>query len=144
VALDWCALAAVASGCVGLAGARADPTRAAHVTDSVETGEGVGSQFWVVVTAGAGGTVVLPHGELDLATAADLEAVLVAQTGRVVVDLRGLSFVDASGLRVLLEAQARSRQDGMALRFVAGEAVRRLFQHAAVPDPLTYIEPPVA
>ena len=117
-----------------------------NVTDPLESGvaEGVGPQFRVVVTAGADGTVVLPHGELDLATAADLEAVLLAQSGRVVVDLRGLSFVDASGLRVLLEAEARSRQDGMNLRFVAGEAVRRLFEHAGVPDRLSYIEPPVA
>jgi anti-anti-sigma factor len=117
-----------------------------NVTDPRESGvaEGVGAQFRVVVTAGADGTVVLPHGELDLATAADLEAVLLAQSGRVVVDLRELSFVDARGLRVLLEAEARSRLDGMNLRFVAGEAVRRLFEHAGLPDELSYIEPPVA
>jgi anti-anti-sigma regulatory factor len=59
----------------------------------------------------------------------------------VVEDLRELSFVDASGLRVLLEAEARSRQNGMNLRFIGGEAVRRLFELAAVPDPLTYVEP---
>jgi anti-sigma B factor antagonist len=117
-----------------------------NVTDPVKSGvaEGVGPQFRVVVTAAADGTVVLPHGELDLATAADLEAVLLAQRGRVVVDLRGLSFVDASGLRVLLEAEARSRRDGMNLRFIDGEATRRLFEHAGVPGRLTYIEPPVA
>jgi anti-anti-sigma factor len=117
-----------------------------NVTDPEETGvtEAVGPQFQVVVTAGANGTVVLPCGELDIATAADLEAVLLAQSGRVVVDLRELSFVDARGLRVLLEAEARSRLDGMNLRFVAGEAVRRLFEHAGLPDELSYIEPPVA
>ena len=117
-----------------------------NVTDPRESGvtEGVVPQFRVVVKDGADRTVVVPHGDLDLATAADLEAVLLAQSGRVIVDLRGLSFVDARGLRVLVEAQARSRQDGMNLRFIDGEATRRLFEHAGVPDELTYIEPPVA
>ena len=117
-----------------------------NVTDSRQSGvtEGDEPQFRVVVTGGTNGTVVLPHGELDVASAPELEAVLLAQNGRVVVDLRGLSFVDASGLRVLLEAEARSRQDGMNLRFVAGAAVRRLFELAEIADRLTYIEPALA
>jgi anti-sigma B factor antagonist len=100
--------------------------------------------FRVVVSARREGTLVVPRGELDLATAPDLEAVLVAQTGPVVLDLRELSFVDASGLRVLLQAEARSRQNGKNLSFIAGRAVRRLFEIADVPDHLTYIEPPRA
>jgi anti-sigma B factor antagonist len=117
-----------------------------NVTDpgGARVTEGDEPRLQIAVTARADETLVLPEGELDLATAADLEAVLLAHTGRVVLDLRRLSFVDASGLRVLLEAEARSRQDGMGLAFVAGEAVRRLFELAAVPDQLTYIEPPVA
>jgi anti-sigma B factor antagonist len=116
-----------------------------NVTDPRESGaaESVGPQFRVVVTADANGTLVLPDGELDLASAPELEAVLLAQRGRVVVDLRGLSFVDATGLRVLLQAEARSRQDGKNLRFIAGEAAQRLFELAGVPDHLTYIEPPL-
>jgi anti-sigma B factor antagonist len=106
--------------------------------------EGSVPQFGVVVSVRADATGVVPHGELDLATAPELEAVLAAQTGYVIVDLRELSFVDASGLRVLLEADAQSRQDGKNLRFIAGEAVRRLFEWAGVPDQLTYVEAPTA
>ena len=60
--------------------------------------------------------VVVPTGELDLATAPALEAAL--QSGfdgvaaRVVLDLRELEFIDSSGLRTLLTARritARSR-----------------------------------
>ena len=86
--------------------------------------------------------MVVARGELDLATGPDLETVLVAQTGPVALDLRELSFVDASGLRVLLEAEMRSRRNGKNLSFIAGPAVRRLFEIADVPDPLTYIAPP--
>ena len=53
---------------------------------------------------------MVPEGELDLGTAQDLEAVLATQSGPVVVDLRKLSFVDLTGLRVLSEADARSRR----------------------------------
>ena len=101
-------------------------------------------EFDVVVSASHEGTVVVPRGELDLATGPGLEAVLAAQSGPVVLDMRELSFVDASGLRVLLEAETRSRQNGNNLSFIAGRAVRRLFEIADLSDPLTYIEPPSA
>ncbi len=66
---------------------------------------------------------------------------LATRSGRVVVDLRELSFIDLTGLRVLLDADARSRQDGMNLRFIPGPQVRRLFELAELPDPLVYVEP---
>jgi len=68
--------------------------------------------------------------------------VLVAHPGPVVVDLSELSFIDARGLRVLLEAEARSRQDGGQLRFIAAQQGRRLFELAGGADPLTYVKPP--
>jgi anti-sigma B factor antagonist len=108
--------------------------------DEPGVAEGLGPDFRLVVTTGPGGALVVPQGELDLAAAPQLEAALSAQTGPVVLDLRELTFVDAAGLRVLVEAEAHSRQDGMNLRFIAGEAVRRLFELAAVPDALTYVE----
>jgi anti-anti-sigma factor len=98
------------------------------------------AEFRVVVSEHSAGTVVVPEGELDLGTAQDLEAVLATQSGPVVVDLRKLSFIDLTGLRVLLDADARSRQDGMNLRFIAGPMVRRLFEAAQLPDRLPYVE----
>ena len=76
-----------------------------------------------------------------LARRTDLEAVLATQSGPVVVDLRELSFIDLTGLRVLLDADARSRQDGMNLRFIPGRIVRRLLEVAELPDRLAYVEP---
>jgi anti-anti-sigma factor len=82
--------------------------------------------------------VVAPRGELDLATAPELEAVLLAQTGRVVVDLRQVTFADAATLHAL----ARSRQNGVNLGFVAGRAVSRLIEAVGLADPLTLVAPP--
>ena len=96
--------------------------------------------FRVVVSEHAAGTVVVPEGELDLDTAQDLEAVLATQSGPVVVDLRELSFIDLTGLRLLLDADARSRQDGMNLRFIPSPMVRRLLEVAELPDRLAYVE----
>lgn len=99
-------------------------------------------EFRVVVSDGERGTLVVPHGELDIATAPDLEAVLASQTGYVVIDLRRLSFVDAAGLHVLADADERSGQDGPGVSFIPGEAVRRLIECAGVPLRLTYTDPP--
>jgi anti-sigma B factor antagonist len=109
-----------------------------NVSDPADQG-GV-NQFRIVVSEHAAGTLVIPVGELDLGTAPDLEAVLATQSGPVVVDLRKLSFIDLTGLRVLLEADARSRQDGMNLSFIPGPMVRRLFGVAELPDRLAYVD----
>lgn len=49
------------------------------------------------------GVVVAVAGELDVATAAEFEATLLEQLadGPVRLDMRGLSFMDSSGIRVL-------------------------------------------
>ena len=57
-----------------------------------------------------GRAVVVIRGELDLATAPDLEAALPERLDAgqdVVVDLRELEFMDSTGLRVLVAAHAR-------------------------------------
>ncbi|HEV2638278.1 MAG TPA: STAS domain-containing protein [Actinocrinis sp.] len=54
-------------------------------------------------------------GELDLATACDLYAVLsslLIQTGRLVIDTTNLTFIDASGLNVLLRAAQQAAATG--------------------------------
>jgi anti-anti-sigma factor len=116
-----------------------------NVTDPDDVMRGLprARTFRVVVRQQADRTLVVPYGDLDLAGAPDLEAVLAAQSGPVVVDLRQMRFVDLAGLRVLLEADARSRQDGMKLAFIAGEAVRRVVERARLSDPLTYVDPPL-
>ena len=56
-----------------------------------------------------GGSRVTLRGELDLGSAPQLEQALGATNGRVVLDLSGLTFMDSTGVRVLLEAAERSR-----------------------------------
>jgi anti-anti-sigma factor len=53
--------------------------------------------------------VVRPEGEIDLATAHDMEARIVAAGeggAPVVVDLSGVTFMDSSGVRGLVRADA--------------------------------------
>ena len=63
--------------------------------------------------------VVVPTGELDLATAPALEDALGRAfdggSGRVVLDLRELEFIDSSGLRTLLTARRRAEEAGRAV-----------------------------
>jgi anti-sigma B factor antagonist len=68
--------------------------------------------------------VVVPTGELDLATAPALEEALgrafETDAARVVLDLRELEFIDSSGLRTLLTARRRSEDAAARFSLVAG------------------------
>jgi anti-anti-sigma factor len=58
------------------------------------------------------------RGELDLATAPELEQLVNDSLDggeQVVVDLRGLEFMDSSGIRVLVAAHARAKRTGTRL-----------------------------
>ena len=72
------------------------------------------------------------QGELDLATAAWLrDAVRDASQSHdeVIVDLRGLTFLDSTGLRVLMEALRDSQDDAWTLSVVPGpDPVQRVFE----------------
>jgi anti-anti-sigma factor len=76
-------------------------------------------------------TIVL-SGEMDLSTVHSLDAAIrraeQTEAERIVLDLSDLSFVDSTGLSVLLRASRRSREDGNRLSFVPSkhEAVTRL------------------
>jgi anti-sigma B factor antagonist len=68
---------------------------------------------------GATHTVAL-EGEFDLTAErefdAELRRVEEGDAERIVVDLRGVTFMDSTGFRVLLQADARSRLDSGRLR----------------------------
>ena len=76
-------------------------------------------------------TYIALLGELDLASADDLDAVIrdaeETDVGRIVVDLSGVSFIDSVCLNALLSAKQRS--DGR-LRYIPSchDAVTRLLQ----------------
>lgn len=70
-------------------------------------------------------------GEIDAHTAPELAAhldPLPGASGDVVVDLAGVTFIDSSGLRVLVEAHHRSSESGrrLALRSPSPAVVRLL------------------
>ena len=74
-----------------------------------------------------------PVGELDLATVPTLERELtrVRESGVrcVVLDLRGLTFMDSTGLSLTLRWALESSRDGFDFSLVRGEgAIRRLFE----------------
>jgi anti-sigma B factor antagonist len=86
---------------------------------------------------------VIADGELDLSTAPLLEAALLAAeaTGAtaITLDIDAVSFIDSTGLRVLLEAHARSETDSRRLRLTRGsDQAQRLFSLAAVDDILPF------
>jgi anti-sigma B factor antagonist len=79
-----------------------------------------------VDTAAAGLPVVRLAGELDLSVYARVSAALQdlerdePRPRAVIVDLRGLTFMDSTGVRVLAEAHRRAKRDGHRLAVVPG------------------------
>jgi anti-anti-sigma factor len=75
--------------------------------------------FDLTVTRDADGASRLTlRGELDLGSAGRLEQALAEADGDVLLDLRGLTFMDSTGVRVLLETAERS---GAGLRILPPE-----------------------
>ena len=85
--------------------------------------------FEVEVRAEARGTVVAVTGELDVASSHILERELAKldEVAFVVVDLRGLSFIDSTGLGVLVRAHQVAQEQGRRFGLVRGNGqVNRL------------------
>ena len=80
-------------------------------------------------------------GELDLATAADLRASLdgaLASGSRVVVDMAEVAFIDASGLRPILEAAEALNGSGP-LTLVNAPLAARLLRLTGLTDLSTIV-----
>jgi anti-anti-sigma factor len=82
-------------------------------------------------------------GELDLASADALEEELVrveaTDAATIVLDLADLSFLDSSGIRLLIAASGRSRADsGRLVIRRPPESVRRVLRVAGVDDRLPF------
>jgi anti-anti-sigma factor len=90
------------------------------------------------------GTVrVSLRGELDLAGSQQMEDSMAEidrqDPARVVVDLSGLAFIDSTGLRLLLQADARARERGYELVLRPGTApVQRVFEVTGALDVLRF------
>ena len=91
--------------------------------------------------------VVTVSGEIDLASSIELRAVLRSEDARapvVVLDMRGVSFIDSSGLGVIVGQQRRSREDGFRFGIVLGDEqiVQRVFDLSGLRDVLTIVDSP--
>jgi anti-anti-sigma factor len=89
-------------------------------------------------------SALLLSGELDLASAPILDAALVrvsAQRARgLTLDLSQLTFIDASGLHVIVYANQLYKRLGYGFSLIPGpEAVQRLFQLTGLIDELPFL-----
>lgn len=67
---------------------------------------------------------VRAEGEIDLATVAEMERpvleLLDSGFGHVVIDMRAVTFMDSSGIRVLIGAHQRALERGASLSIIVG------------------------
>jgi anti-sigma B factor antagonist len=98
-----------------------------------------------LATSRAGPAAVIAlQGELDMAGAATLEAELERlDSDAVVLDLRGLTFMDSSGLRVLVVSAQRAQDRGRRFALVPGAAqVMRVFDITRMRERLEFVPDP--
>jgi anti-sigma B factor antagonist len=79
------------------------------------------------------GVRIVLTGELDISTAPrveeELRRVEEDRPAVILLDLRELEFMDSTGLRVIVSADGRARDEARSLRLVRGpEAVQRIFR----------------
>jgi anti-anti-sigma factor len=97
---------------------------------------------------GEGGQVRLVlRGELDIASAPQVEEELArletAAPPVLVLDLRGLEFMDSTGLRTVVAADARAREQDRRLVVVRGpDAVHRIFTVTRLDERLEIVDDP--
>ncbi len=96
-----------------------------------------------VVPDGASRVRLVVGGEVDLATVGQLDDALMALVRQaraplIEVDLRGVGFLDSSGIRTLLRAHTRAAQQGIRLIVTGpGPGVRRVLEITGVLGTLT-------
>jgi anti-anti-sigma factor len=84
-------------------------------------------------------------GELDISTAPKVEDELARvepnRPDLIVLDLRNLAFMDSTGLRLLIAADTRARQQGRRLTIVKGpEPVQRVFRITRLEERLEIVD----
>jgi anti-anti-sigma factor len=92
-----------------------------------------------------GGVVVIAGGEIDLASSPQLRKALLDQQASVVVlDLRAVTFIDSSGLGVIVGQQKRARENGKSFAVVTAgaSAVERILELSGLVRVLDIIDDP--
>jgi anti-sigma B factor antagonist len=103
--------------------------------------------FTCNVTPEGDHVIVAPRGDLDMATVGAVERELQRLRGsgadRIVLDLRGLTFMDSSGLHLVTRWAKEASQDGFGFELEPGPpAVQRLFELTAMTDVLPFRKTP--
>ena len=105
--------------------------------------------FELDVRTDGGRTFLVPRGELDLATAPGFESrVLEALrdgTDGVVLDLRELTFMDSTGVRVMVLAHQTAQERDVELRLVRpapGSPVLRIIEISGIDEALGLVDAP--
>jgi anti-sigma B factor antagonist len=108
---------------------------------------GIGPEpFSVTVERDGARAVVAVAGELDLATAPQLESALLPglqEGGSAVLDLRGLEFMDSTGVRVIVAAHHAAQEHGGTLALVRTEPdgpVARVLEISGLDAVLTLVD----
>src|SRR5215208_347992 len=89
---------------------------------------------------------VCPAGEVDLATVGDIreriDEMIARGFTRITLDLRGVTFLDSTGVRLVLELSAASSADGWGLAVIKGpDPVRRVFELTGVERLVPFVDP---
>jgi anti-anti-sigma factor len=99
--------------------------------------------FTCQVSREEGQAVVSPRGELDMATVGAVEQELKQLRGTgvdaIVLDLGGLTFMDSSGLHLIMRWANEASKDGFAFEVEPGPpTVQRIFELAAIEKTLPW------
>ena len=105
------------------------------------------SGLQVKIERDGGRTRVALSGELDIASAEQLDEGLAGVEGdageTLVLDLRGVEFIDSTGIRAVIAADVRARADGRRLVVVRGaKAVERVLSLTQLDERLELVDDP--
>ena len=89
--------------------------------------------------------VIALAGELDLHGAERVTQALhgaeATDARRIVLDLSRLEFIDSNGIRLIIEADARSRMNGNRLVLIRGpQPVQRVFEMTGIAERMPFVD----
>lgn len=94
--------------------------------------------FSITARRDGDGQVIACSGELDIATAPQLEAAVGEHDeGPLTIDLRDVSFVDSSGVRAIVAADRRCERIGSSLTLICDGQTQRVLETCGVLDHLS-------
>jgi anti-anti-sigma factor len=103
------------------------------------------SPFGVTIEQRDSAVHLVLTGELDISTAQrledDLRRIEADKPELIVIDLQELAFLDSTGLRLLITADARAREDGRRLAILRGnEMIQRVLRLTRLDERLNIVE----